>query len=233
MDIKSQLLNEYPFKIELHLHTKPVSRCATVTPEEAIEIYHSHGFDAVTLTNHIDPCALSFSEDDWLEHYMKGYNELCDAAKKYGMTVYLAAEARFTENANDYLVYGVDEDVIRNIHRHLDKGIAEFYASVDKEKTIVLQAHPFRDNMERNYTEHLDGIEVFNMAAHNARPGDAVMFAKEHPGIKVGGKDLHYAGNVPSIKTCFKKAPKDGLELAKMLKLGDYIFELGDMVVLP
>ncbi len=230
---KKTILNQYPFKTELHLHSKPVSRCAEISPEEIAKLYHSYGFDALTLTNHIDPCALSFTEDEWVEHYLKGYSELCEAAKKYDMTVYLAAEIRFTENTNDYLVYGVDEEVIRNIHRHLDKGIEKFYASIDKTKTIVLQAHPFRDNMELNYTKHLDGIEVLNMAGHNSRPAAAVMFAKDNPGIKVGGQDLHYTHNIPTIKTCFKRAPKDCFELAQMLKSGDYIFELGDMVVLP
>ncbi len=233
MNLKSELLQKYPFKLEMHLHAKPVSRCAKITPKEVVELYHSYGFDGLTLTNHIDPCALSYSEDDWVEHYMKGYYELSECAKKYGMMVYLAAEVRFTENANDYLVYGVDEEVIRNIHRHLDKGIEKFYSSIDKEKTIVLQAHPFRDNMKRNYTEHLDGIEVLNMAEHNSRPAMAAMFAKEHHGIKVGGCDLHYPKNIPCMATCFKTAPKDGLELAKLLEEGDYIFELGDMVILP
>ena len=47
--------------------------------------------------------------------------------QKQGINVILGAEIRFTENVNDYLIYGIDEDELITIYDMLDLGIKEFY----------------------------------------------------------------------------------------------------------
>lgn len=232
MDIKSKLLEEFPFKTELHLHTSPVSRCATVTPEDVVNKYAALGFRGLVITNHIDPGSLSYSEDEWVSRYLADYDATVKAAEKFGIYVYLGAEIRFTENANDYLVYGADEELIALAWRHIDKGIEKFYKAAKSDKNLILQAHPFRDNMERNYTSELDGIEVFNMALHNARIPLAARFAAENPGVITGGNDLHYQDNYPIFATRFRSAPENCYELASRLKSGEYIFSLGNSIII-
>ena len=54
--------------------------------------------------------------------------------------------------------------------------------------------------------------------------------------IKTAGSDFHHKGKghegVSALRT--KTLPKDSFELAKILKSGDYLFEIGgDSIVLP
>ena len=51
-DIRDQLKNEYPYRLELHAHTYPVSRCSEVFPTELVDIYRSLGFNGLVVTNH-------------------------------------------------------------------------------------------------------------------------------------------------------------------------------------
>ena len=45
-------IKDYKYKIETHAHTKPMSPCATLKPEEVIKKYAEIGFSAITITNH-------------------------------------------------------------------------------------------------------------------------------------------------------------------------------------
>ena len=51
-ELKSNLLSQYKYQIELHTHTSPVSDCSQVTPREMVDTYKKIGYDAVTITNH-------------------------------------------------------------------------------------------------------------------------------------------------------------------------------------
>ena len=46
---------QYPYKIELHAHTSPVSACAHVSPAETVRRYAKKGVDALVITNHLNP----------------------------------------------------------------------------------------------------------------------------------------------------------------------------------
>ena len=51
--IKEDLKSEYKYRIELHAHSKPVSPCSEIPPEQLIKVYKDLGFDAIALTNHL------------------------------------------------------------------------------------------------------------------------------------------------------------------------------------
>lgn len=232
-EFKEQLLEEYPIKIELHTHTNPVSSCAKIKPEELTKKYMDEGLDGVVITNHMNPDSLRMSKEEWCEFYMKDYLA-AKAAAKDGFRVYLGMEIRFTENSNDYLVYGVDEAFIGSAYDYIDKGIEAFYKALKTDKNLIVQAHPFRDYMERNYTEKLDGIEVFNLhRGHNSRVGVAARFAKENPGVITGGSDVHYPQDTPVIFARFKELPRNSFDIAANLKRGDYLLQVGSTVILP
>ena len=57
--------SEYRYRIELHAHTKPASRCSDIIPERLVEAYAALGYDTVVLTNHIRP---NYTLDDCLQH---------------------------------------------------------------------------------------------------------------------------------------------------------------------
>lgn len=233
LKLKEQLEGEYPVKIELHTHTKPVSSCAAITPTLLAEKYAKEKMNGVVITNHMNPESLRMSKSEWCDFYLNDYKTAVAAAKN-NLRVYLGLEIRFTENSNDYLVYGVDEDLIKRAYDYIDKGIEAFYNACKTDRNIIIQAHPFRDNMERNYTENLDGIEVFNLhRGHNSRVGVAARFAKEIPGVITGGSDIHAIDDMPMICARFKECPKDSFEIAAKIKKGEYLLQLGPSIILP
>lgn len=238
-DIKAELKSLYPYRIELHAHTHIISPCSEITPEEMAETYHNKGYDGVVITNHfINELLQGETKEDKLNFYISGYKETLKAAEKYGLKVYLGVELRFTENNNDYLLYGADEEIISVCYDYITKGIKNFRNEVNLENSVFIQAHPFRNGMEKIDPKLLDGIESFNMhPSHNSRVGIAARYAKEmnFPVVTVGS-DFHHKdmGNEAVSALRSKTLPKDSFELAALLKSGDYIFEIGEnSIVLP
>ncbi len=239
--IKQQLGEEYKYRIELHAHSNPGSECSEVSPAELVEIYHKKGFDAVVITNHFN---LSYkyirelSKDEVLDIYLKDYEEAKAAAFEYGMKIILGTEIRFTENMNDYLIYGVNREILSKCCDYLDKGVEKFRTEVSLPGSVFVQAHPFRNGMVLCETSLLDGIETFNMhQGHNSRVCIAARYAAEKGvSITTAGSDFHHkdCGHEAAAALRTRTLPGDSFELAEILKSGDYIFELGENVlVLP
>lgn len=239
MNIKESLKKEYKYRIEMHAHTKPVSPCSEVTPAELAEIYSKCGYDAIVLTNHfIYGLLTALPKEEAIDRYLKDYSELSEACEKYGIKTMLGAEIRFCQNENDYILYGVDRELLEKTFDYLPEGIEKFAEDVNLEKTVFIQAHPFRNGMEPVNPDLLDGIEVFNMhPGHNARIGLASKHAKNNAmKITTIGSDFHHKNvgheGVAALRT--KILPNDSYELAEILKSGDYIFDIADNeIILP
>ncbi len=238
-NIKQQLTKEYKYRIELHAHTSPASPCSEVSPEELAKTYHELGYDGVVVTNHFVKWIFrEQTKEEALDGYLKDYEDTCIAAEKYGLKVYLGAEVRFEDHLNDYLIYGVNREILSDCYDYFDKGVEAFRREVALDKSIFLQAHPFRRDMVRVNPELLDGIEVFNMhPGHNSAVGIAAKYARDNNfSIITAGSDYHHKNRnhegVSALRT--KYLPEDGFELAKLLQSGDYLFEIGgESIIVP
>ncbi len=227
--IKQALLQQYPYRVELHAHTAPVSGCSEVSPAELIDIYAAQGVDAVVITNHftyhegLDPA-------DYVNTHVAAFEQAKAHAEQYGMQVYLGAEIRFTENVNDYLVYGVDRQQLLEIYDYLPHGIERFRREYAMPDSVFVQAHPKRDHMTPVDAALLDGVEVFNMHQnHNSRVGLAALFAREKDGMIVTiGSDFHHPHREHEAQGLIRvsQLPKDGFALAALLRSGEYVMEL-------
>ena len=111
--LKTELCARYPYRMELHAHTKPVSSCSEVLPCELVETYKQLGYDAITVTNHFMRTD-RFTRDEYIDWYLNDYEETKRYGETVGLKVYLGAEIRFTENINDYLVFGVDRTILED-----------------------------------------------------------------------------------------------------------------------
>ena len=237
--IKEQLCGEYKFRIEMHAHTSPASPCSHISPTEMVKTYSALGYDAVVISNHfINFILADLPKGEAISRYIKDYEDTCKAAEECGLKIILAAEVRFDENNNDYLIYGVDRSVLETVYDYFPKGIKAFRKEVKLENSVFLQAHPFRDGMERVDAALLDGIESINVhPGHNSRIGQAAKYAYENNlKIKIAGTDYHHPNvnheGLSAIRT--RVLPKDSFELAKILKENDYVIELGaDSIILP
>lgn len=238
-EIKKQLMQQYKYRIEMHAHTAPVSPCSQVTPEEMAQTYAQLGYDAVVITNHfIYELLNDLPKEEAVERYMKGYEDTRRAAEQYGLHVLLGAEIRFTENINDYLIYGADSDLLKTVYDYLPQGIEALRKTNLLENSVFIQAHPFRDGMERVDPSLLDGIEVFNVhPGHNSRIAMAARYAAENGmSLTTAGTDFHHPGRghegLSAVRT--KTLPENSYALAQILRSGDYIMEIGtSAIVLP
>ena len=228
--IKQMLREQYPWRIELHAHTNPVSSCSEFVPEELVRTYWDRGFHGMVLTNHMALGRLSDSKDRTLKMYMEDYERAQKAGEKLGFSVYLGVELCFKGSANDYLVYGLDEDLLGTCYDYLDKGVAAFRAEVDLKNSVFLQAHPFRNGMTLCQPELLDGIECLNLHPnHNSRVALATRYGYEQDfPIKIAGSDCHHPGQEALTALRTRAMPGDSFEVARILKQGDYIFDIGD-----
>ena len=237
-NLKTELLNEYKYQIELHAHTSPGSSCSQISPDMMAKTYKELGYDAVTIANHFIYEYQGLSKEQMIGRFMKDYEMTAEAGEKEGIKIYLAAEIRFTENDNDYLVYGVTREMLEEIYDLLPYGIINFRKEYKMPDSVFLQAHPFREGMELVPPECLDGIEVFNLHPnHNSKVGLASKYAKENNfSIITAGSDFHHPNRnhegVSALRS--KILPEDGLSLAKLLKSGDYLLETGmNNIIIP
>ncbi len=239
LTFKEQLKSIYKYRIELHAHTMPLSPCSEVSAKELAEIYHKEGFDGIVLTNHFIHYLIGEdSKSEFIDKYFSELDALMAEAKKYGIKVYMGIEIRFAENKNDYLIFGVNRDILEEAFDYLDKTLVDYRKNVKLKDSLFIQAHPLRNGMEEVDPSLLDGYEAFNMHPnHNSRVALVIKKAKETgKKIIVSGSDFHHPNRkhegVAALRV--KEMPKDSFALARVLRSGDYIFELGgESIVLP
>ena len=234
--IKETLVKTYPYRVELHAHTNPASPCGKATPEELVQLYLDAGFDGVVITNHFSHAAYGdLSREAFVEMQMADYERACKAAQGTKLKIYLGVEARFDEDNNDYLLYGVDREILGKIYDYLGKGLAAFRAEVKLPSSVLIQAHPFRDGCVPAEGKLLDGVEVFNMhPGHNPRSALAALYAKQNNiPLTVAGTDFHHIkpGYIATAALRCRALPEDTFGLAELLRSGDYVFEIGDQFV--
>lgn len=228
-EIKEQLLSGFPYQIELHAHSKPCSLCSEFSPRELVQRYSEQGYHGLVLTNHFDPGKRCLGKDGAVEAVMRDYEEALQAGREQGIRVYLGIELRFCENSNDYLIYGVDEQLLGVFYDYMPEGVAAFRREVKLPDSVFVQAHPFRPNMELCDPQMLDGIECMNLhPGHNSRVGAATKYAYENAlSVKLAGSDCHHPGHQALAAMRVKQMPEDSFALARVLKSKDYIFQIG------
>lgn len=225
---------DYVYTTELHLHTSPVSKCAHVSAREAIKLYGENGCNSVVITNHLNPLWLEGNPECRAEEYLSDYREALEAGREFGVTVILGLEIRFTENNNDYLVYGVEPGDIKDMIPYIGKGIHAFYRDMSNGRRLILQAHPFRTNMVLAELCDIDGVETMNMhPGHNSRVGVAAKYARDNGLFVSGGSDCHQACDAALCLLRSRKPLTDSYGVADLLRSKDFIFDISGHLVYP
>ncbi len=229
MDIK-----QYKYKTELHLHTSPASGCSEIPPALAVENYAKLGYHSIVVCNHFYP-GMRFIDNkkQCIEAYLQDYDMAVEEAKKYDMNVILGCEIRFSENANDYLLFGIDKDFLNHAYDCLEMGIEKFSEEFRGDGRLLVQAHPFRNGMMAVPPECLDGIESFNMHPnHNSRVAMASKYAKEHGLIETAGTDYHHPGHEGMAALLTQTPIKTSQDIVDALRSRDYVFEIGGSILI-
>ncbi|MCI5795432.1 MAG: PHP domain-containing protein [Ruminococcus sp.] len=215
---------------EMHLHTKETSNCGKMPAAETVENYIFLGFNTIVVTDHFsthtyfkyDYNSLSWQEK--VDIFLKGYNTAKDAAKGR-INILLGMELRFDSESdpNDYLVYGIDENFLREHKDILDMNISSFSALARKNGLMIFQAHPFRFGMKITNVKYLDGIEVCNRnIEHDSHNDIAALWAEKFGLKKTAGSDHHQKGNEGLAGIISKHEITSNKVLLDTLKKQDY-----------
>ena len=163
------------------------------------------------------------SWDEKIDHFLTGYKILKEESGDR-FNVLLGVEINFYDTPNDYLVYGVTEEFLRSNGDLMAKDLEELSEITHKYGLLLVQAHPFRRDMEVADWKLLDGYEIFNgNPRHYSSNEIAEEWAKFHnKNLVLSGSDFHEIEDAGIGGVYFNKEIKTNEELLEELKAGNY-----------
>ena len=214
-------MNRYLY--EMHLHTAETSPCAFVPAKEIVTLYTEAGYTGVVVTDHLFPEIVdSFADEGWdavIDYCLSGYKEMKMRAKPTALTVLLGLEIRLRENANDYLLYGATEELLREKSDLIDIPLGELNDWVWANDMLLIQAHPFRHDMTVVPPKNIDGMEIFNgNMRRNSNNDFAEIWAKKHDLIGISSSDFHKEEDLGTGGIYFPEKISTEQELVRALK---------------
>lgn len=214
------------YKTELHAHTCLVSPCANIPLDQEIERYVEAGYSTVVVADHYCDYVIDSADRSWeetCEHYLSGYHTMRELAKGK-LNVLLGCELRFVPGGmNDYLVFGMTEEFLRD-HPNLHRMTLEEFSALARERGLLLvQAHPFRNGMNVVDPKYLDGMEAFNgHRGHHSRNYLANEQAERYGLIKTSGSDFHHPDSEIAGGILTDEPITSMQQLVSVLRSGDY-----------
>lgn len=158
------------YRYETHMHTVEASACGVTPGREYPAIFKERGYDGIFITDHFfhgnTRPSRELPWEDYVDAYMRGYEEAKKAGDEIGFKVFFGIEENF--EGDEYLIYGVDREFLL-AHPSIPHWTREeMIRWVHEAGGAVMQAHPFRDRAYISkihlYPEDLDGIEGINTA---------------------------------------------------------------------
>ena len=201
-------------RIDLHIHTAPLSACSYIDPQELIQEARRLQLDGICLTEHQvvwDP------------------DEVDKLAAEAGIRIFRGNE--FTTNQGDILVFGFYEDIKELLI------IQELRDKVTAAGGYMIVAHPFRgfktfgigqlqltveQACKRKVLEFVDAVEIGN-GKLSPDENDMARKVAEKLGLPgTGGSDAHRVDEIGTWVTVFEKEIESELELVQELHAGRF-----------
>ena len=205
------------YRYETHLHTDESSHCARVPAAEAVRMYRNEGYAGIIVTDHYFRGYFDMQPfrkwNEKIDRFLSGYKKALNEGCKVGLDVQLGMEIRFDENANDYLVYGIDEEFLRENRELYRLTLKEFRELVAGKGIAIVQAHPFRPGITPTPPSLLDGVETWNgHPRHNSQNHLAFEYAAQNGLKMLSGSDFHR----------MEDAFRGGVIMDKKINLGEF-----------
>ena len=146
-----------------------------------------------------------------------------DACGEVGIRVYKGAELRFDECDNDYLLYGWQDELLRDMPRNLQMSVVEFSKLAREAGALLIQAHPYRKKCTPAIACYLDGVEVINAHPRHESHNDwAKAYAEQFGLIQTAGSDCHQTPDIARSGILSDTLPADTFEFADLIRSGNY-----------
>lgn len=184
------------YKTDTHIHTKESSNCSNMRAEEIIELYKEAGYSSLVTTDHCAKskfdCLGNMSWKEKIDYLYNGYEIANRFGKEIGINVMFATEITLVETDSDYLVYGITKDFLYANEELYNIKLEELSKICRENDWLLVQAHPFRGDIQLAPLELIDGIEVFN-GEHDeiSRNEKASEYGNRTDKILTSGSDIH------------------------------------------
>lgn len=191
------------YRYETHLHTSPVSACATAGVRETLEFYKTLGYDGVFITNHSfigGNINISYGTPykERVEFFFSDYEQAKELEDEIGIKVFSGVEISY--GGTDFLVYGLDKQWFLENPQIADMRMSEKLAFFMEAGALVIHAHPFLEaryiDHIRLFPRHVHGVEVFNACKNDFQNGLAMQYAQNYELALFAGSDNHAAAGV-------------------------------------
>lgn len=184
------------YKFDTHVHTAETSPCGQILAKDLVRLYVEAGYSGFCITDHLYAPFLSrLGNIGWkekMDHFLKGYRAAKDFGDKIGIDVLLAAEIQLLESKNEYLLFGLTENLLYEHQEIHTLSIKDLKKWATEHQILIFQAHPFRPGAMLQSHENIDGIEVINgNPRHDVRNDLAYAAAVENNFSISAGSDCH------------------------------------------
>ncbi len=201
-------------RIDLHVHTSPLSPCSNINPKELVQEAKRIGLDGFCLTEH---------------QVIWNWEAVTQLAGDSGIKIFRGNE--ITTAQGDVLVFGLDQDI---------KGIItiqELHEIVKSAGGFSIAAHPFRgfkmfgvgqlgmtldQACKKKSLQYVDAVEIRNGRVTEKENEVAGQVADKMNLLKTAGSDAHEVGALGTWVTIFEKDIDNEADLLKELKTGHY-----------
>ena len=122
--------------IDLHAHSKAISKCSRIKGIDNIELAKSIGLDGFILTNHYDRNYVENNDYmDLAKRYIQEYYDLKEYGDKHNFKVYFGIEVTLNKHNDAHiLVYGVEPSFLLDNPKLYDLTQKELYDLVKENK---------------------------------------------------------------------------------------------------
>ena len=185
---------------ETHLHTYPVSKCATASVRENLEFYKSLGYTGVFITNHFIDGNINVNRslpfEQQIEFFFSDYEEGVKIGKEISISVFCGIESSY--RGTDFLIYGLDKAWFLAHPEIMDLKKTQALPLMAEAGALIIQAHPYR---EASYIDHIrlfprsvHGVEVYNATQPDFVNSMAEIYAQNYNLLRFAGSDNHIGG---------------------------------------
>lgn len=212
---------------ELHLHTKESSSCSEIPAKKIIEEYKKEGYSSIVITDHCTKSEMNTLEarswQEKIDDVYRGFNIAKQYGNELGINILLGIEITLQTTDSDYLVYGMDKEFLYENENIYEFTIKKLYTVCHKKGYLLVQAHPFRDEIQLAPLEYIDGIEVFNGCQNEVSRNDrALEYGNNTNKILTSGSDFHTASDLARGGIITEIEIKDSKQLVNVLKKQNY-----------
>ena len=193
------------YKYETHLHTSPISKCASGTVRECLEFYKKLNYDGVFITNHFLDGNINvdrqLSYEEKINFYFSDYEDGFEIGKELGIKVFPGVEISY--KGTDFLIYGLSKEWYLAHPEIMEmKKSVELKLMMDS-GALVIHAHPYR---ESSYIDHIrlfprcvNGVETLNASRKKEENEMAELYRKHYGLLNFAGSDNHAAGKATHL----------------------------------